>query len=349
MRPIAMLLQALCLCALLPIAEFAQAANWDDALRQEIERIDRESPGSLGVYVKRLSDGASFNYNADKLWYLSSTVKVPVAITVLKQVDAGKLKLGDKLVLQEGDKVDGSGALAWQQTGTSYPIDSLLKRMLRESDNTATNLLIRTVGLDNLNRTASDIMGSDVRKLTDMAEVRYDVYEQMHPDARKLSHLQLVQIAAAPLGPQRVENVRRNLNLPKEQLQAKTIDEAYARYYRTEVNSATLEAYGKMLEQLVRGKLLSPRNTRVLFTDMSFDSLGDYRLQGGLPRNVKFIHKTGTQYKRACHMGVINPQDDGRHAVVVTTCAADLDENKEAGGIFQRVGRAVSKAALPGS
>ena len=47
---------------LLPLwsASAAWSADWDDALGREIDRIDREPPGQLGVYVKRLADGSTY-------------------------------------------------------------------------------------------------------------------------------------------------------------------------------------------------------------------------------------------------------------------------------------------------
>ena len=109
---------------------------------------------------------------------------------------------------------------------------------------------------------------------------------------------------------------------------------------------ATLEGYGGMLEQLVRGKLISASSLERLFGYMKFGKRGDYRLEGGIPKSEMIIHKTGTQYRRACHMAVINPQQGGVKGIVVTTCASDMDDEKEAGGIFKRVGEAVSKTAL---
>ena len=69
-------------------------------------------------------------------------------------------------------------------------------------------------------------------------------------------------------------------------------------------------------------------------------------LQAGLPRSEPFIHKTGTQYRRACHAGVLRPQDRGADAVVVAVCAAGMDEHKDVDAIFQQVGRAVAQTAL---
>ena len=63
-------------------------------------------------------------------------------------------------------------------------------------------------------------------------------------------------------------------------------------------------------------------------------------------KSEMIINKNGTQYRCACHMAVINPQQGGARGIVVTTCASDMDDEKEAGDIFKRVGEAVSKTAL---
>lgn len=335
-------------CLLLLGAEAALAAAWADALQREVTRIDRESPGSLGVYVKRLDNGETFEHGADQAWYLGSTVKVLIAIAVLQEVDAGRLGLSDKVTLAATDRIE-AGQVVWSAVGTVFSVDALLKRMLGDSDNTAANMLIRTIGLERLNESAGAAMGAKgFGKLTTLAQVRYDVYAEIHPDASKLSNDQLVRIASVPLGPQRVEAVRRALGKKTSELKAKTIDAAYASYYRSRVNSATLEAYGAMLEKLVQGKLLEPASTERLFTAMKLGIFTNYRLQAGLPRTVDFIHKTGTQYRTACHAGVIAPRQGGARAIVVATCAADIDEQHDAGVVFERVGRAITAALLSG-
>jgi beta-lactamase class A len=45
-------------------------------------------------------------------------------------------------------------------------------------------------------------------------------------------------------------------------------------------------------------------------------------------------------------MGVVEPQDGGRRAVVVSTCAEGLDPHGEAGRAFERVGRAITATLL---
>ena len=267
---------------------------------------------------------------------------------MLQQVDAGKIRLGDRVTLQDTDKIE-AGQLVWRKTGSSFTISELLNKMLGISDNTAANMLMRVVGEAQVNASARAAMGTEgFSKITTLAQVRYDVYAELHPDARKLSNAQLVQIASVPQGPQRVENVRNTLGISGSALNAKTMDEAYARYYKTGANAATLQAYGNMLEKLVTGKLLSPQSTQRLFTEMKINIFTNYRVQAGLPRSVRFIHKTGTQYRRACHSGVINPENGGKQAIIVAVCAADIDEQKDAGKVFEQVGRAITQNVLTG-
>lgn len=344
------MIRPLLLALALVCAEAARAdADWAESLGRLVERVDRESPGRLGVYVKRLDNGEAFAYGADRRWYLASAAKLPIAIAMLQEVEAGRHALEERVVLQAGDKVDGSGRLVWQKEGSAYRVDALLERMLMESDNTAANLLVRTMGEETLNRRARSFLGEQgVGRLTSFTEVRYNVYAELHPDARTLSNEDLVTLAGAPLGPRRVERFRRMLSLGARDLRARTVDEAYERYYAKGLNAATLEAYGGMLERLVRGRLLSEPLTKRLFRDMKYDTYDAYRLEAGLPRSVRFIHKTGTQWRRACHMGVIEPQEGGRRAIVVAACAEALDEQREAGRVFERIGRAISQVLLKG-
>lgn len=312
-----------------------------------MDRIEQATPGQLGLYVKRLDNGETFAHAADRPWYLASSVKLPVAIAVLQEAEAGRLRLNQELVLQARDKVDGSGAVVWQPEGTRHSVQSLLQRMLMESDNTAANMLIRAVGEDALNQRAQALLGGrGVGRITDFTEVRYRVYAEAHPDARRLSNMDLVRIAGAPVGPRRLQALARTLGVAPSALRVQTLDEAYDRYYRQNTNTATLEGYGAMLEKLVRGQLVSPAHQQLLYKDLKFDTYDAYRLEAGLPRTVRFIHKTGTQLHRACHMGVIDPQDNGRNAIVVAACAEGLDEMKEAGKAFEQVGRAITQTML---
>lgn len=346
-----MMNRLIALCALVPPLVVLAActeqaeATWKEGLEQELRRIDDAAPGELGVYIKHLGEDAELRYDAERFWYLGSAVKVPIAIAVLQGVDDGDISLDQRLTLEAEDKVDGSGDLVWQDVGVDYAVRDLLNEMLIESDNTAANMLIRLVGEDELNARTGKSMDGDFEAITTFTQVRRDVYGEVHPDAARLDNMQLVELASAPFSKPRYEAVARVLNLQADELNAASMEEAYARYYARNLNSSSLVAYGAMLEKLVRGELLSAQSREVLYGHMKLDSYDNYRLEAGLPEDVPFIQKTGTQLERACHVGVIEPQDETR-AIVVVACAEALDEGKEAGRLFEQVGQAISKALL---
>lgn len=324
----------------------ASTADWRADLHRRIQRLERETPGRFGLYVRRLDTGETYAWQADRGWYLGSSAKLPVAIAVLQEVEAGRRRLDEPLTLQEADKIDGSGDMVWQRAGSVRRLDAMLERMLMVSDNTAANMLMRTLGPQVLQQRTQALLGDGSVRITDFAQVRRAIYAEVHPEAARLANRQLVEIAGAPQGAPRLEALRRALGVPRSALRVKTMDEAYARYYARGSNTATLVAYGGMLENLVRGRLLSPPTLKRLYTDLKFDSYDAYRLEAGLPRSERFIHKTGTQRRRACHMGVINPQEGGRRAIVVATCAENVDEQRQAGALFERIGRAITATLL---
>jgi beta-lactamase class A len=327
----------------------ALAADWRDALAARIERLDRDTPGELGVFVQRLDSGERYAHEADRAWYLSSAAKVPIAIAVLQDVDAGRLRLADTIRLEAHDRIDGVGELTWARVGTTVTIDSLLDRMLGPSDSTAANMLIRAVGIERVNRSAQAAFGGrGLGRLTDFTEVRRDVYGELHPDARRLANEQMVRLAGIHPDARRVDALRAMLGIEAGALRARTLADAHDRYYRRGLNSATLEAYGGMLARLVRGELLSPASTARLFAAMKLGRRGtSHRLEAGVPASRRMIHKTGTQYRRACHMAVLDPEQGGRTATIVATCVADLDQGGPADAALAQVGRALAQALGP--
>lgn len=334
--------------ALWAYKEQAYSNSWRSALEQDIRRIDEQSPGRLGVYVKHLGDGKALSHEADRFWYLGSAVKVPIAVAVLQSIDEGKHSLDEEMTLEATDKVDGSGDLVWQDEGVAYSLRSLLNEMLIESDNTAANMLIRLIGEDELNERTRKIMGGKgFERITDFTQVRRDVYGELHPDAHELDNIELVKLASARFSKPRYEAVARVLNISTSELKADSMEQAYERYYARNLNASTLEAYGALLEKLAEGELLSESSRELLFKDMKIDRYDAYRLEAGLPSDVAFIQKTGTQLERACHMGVVEPlSEEQANTIVIVVCAEALDENKEAGVAFEQVGEAITKALL---
>ncbi|WP_438764249.1 serine hydrolase [Kushneria sp. TE3] len=329
--------------------------DWVQRLDERVTALDNEAEGTLGVHVHRLADDTRLDHRGDRLWYLSSAVKVPVAIALLQQVEDGERSLDDELTLEASQRIDGAGDLLWVDPGQAYSLSNLLERMLIDSDNVATDMLIEAIGVDALNdrlqrMTRQGFFGSsDFEPMTTLAEVRYGVYGEIHPEARELDRDQLIEIASAPIGDERVAALTRALEVERDTLETDDMTTAYARYYDTRVNSATLSGYADLLAALVRGDLINDEHRALLFDNLKIDTYDSYRLEAGLPRDVSFIQKTGTQHKRACHMGVIRP-DAPDEAIVVAACIEGMDEGAPAEALFERLGEAITETLLsPGN
>jgi len=122
-------------------------------LRADLHRMVVRFPASSAVEVMDLATGYHVGYNAGAVMPAASTIKVPVMVEVFRQLEAGRFELDRRVTLLESDKDYGSGDLCDAPAGSTYSVDELLDKMIDVSDNTATNMLIRLVGLANINRT----------------------------------------------------------------------------------------------------------------------------------------------------------------------------------------------------
>ena len=82
-------------------------------------------------------------------------IKLPIMVEAFAQVKAGKRSLGDKIVLQEAEKVPGSGILQFLRAGAQITLEDAIVLMMILSDNTSTNLVIDQVGIPAVNARAA--------------------------------------------------------------------------------------------------------------------------------------------------------------------------------------------------
>jgi beta-lactamase class A len=123
------------------------------SLRADLHRMVVRFPASTAVEVMDLATGYHVGYNAGAVMPAASTIKVPVMVEVFRQLEAGRFELDRRVTLLASDKDYGSGELCDASVGSTFTVDELLDKMIDISDNTATNMLIRLVGVGSINRT----------------------------------------------------------------------------------------------------------------------------------------------------------------------------------------------------
>ncbi len=102
--------------------------------------------GNVAVYLQDLKTGQTWTYHPNELFPAASLIKLPIMIAVFNRISKGDLSLSETMTLHRHNRVGGSGTLKWQPDGTRLTISQLLDHMIRESDNTAANMLIEAVG-----------------------------------------------------------------------------------------------------------------------------------------------------------------------------------------------------------
>ena len=129
----------------------------EEAAKQASERIGKYG-GIAGLYVHDLDSGYSYGVRQDEKFFSASVIKIPVMISVYRKVDQGDLEFSQEVEIKEEDWAAGAGWLQWKKAGTKQTVGDLLVLMMTQSDNVATNALVRTVGgADHVNEVARSL------------------------------------------------------------------------------------------------------------------------------------------------------------------------------------------------
>lgn len=149
---------AVAVISVLPISGSARSLPGPlSDLRARLALASLSAPGRVGIAVKDLSTGDASGYNADASMPAASTIKIPVMVEVFRQMSHGKVALTRTVGLLGSDKDYGSGDLCYARAGTRFTVKTLLWEMITDSDNTATNMLIRLVGRKQINVTMHNL------------------------------------------------------------------------------------------------------------------------------------------------------------------------------------------------
>jgi beta-lactamase class A len=135
----------------------AERARVESTLEEARERI-RGYDGVAGVYVQDLEGDFGYGVRPDEEFFTASIIKIPVMVAVYRKVDEGELSFSQMVEIKEEDWAAGAGWLQWERAGTKQTVGDLLLLMMNQSDNVATNALVRTVGgPDHINEVAKSL------------------------------------------------------------------------------------------------------------------------------------------------------------------------------------------------
>ena len=121
-------------------------------LSASIEEIDQHLDGVMGVAIEDLSTSDHYFLHEDEVFAQASSIKITVLANLYLQAQQGKLKLTDLYTVQSSDLVPDSDIMNGLTPGvTRITLRDLATMMVAVSDNSATNVLIDHVGMQNVN------------------------------------------------------------------------------------------------------------------------------------------------------------------------------------------------------
>ena len=258
-------------------AVFAPPALAGDTkkLEQELARIRQKFPGDMAVYMKNLSTGEEIALDADRVYETFSVIKVPIMAEILRQAEAGKFSLSDRITLKAGDARLPSGVLYTMDPGLQPTIRDLLTLMIIISDNSATDLLGDKAGRANVTQFMRSL---GLEKTTiEFSDGEWDHVwlGTLDPSFRKVMNEELMKFPFGKYTGAQVSEAFR-----------KTIYESNIYF-----GHSTAREMGKVFELMAKGELVSKAAS-----DLMLSILRKQQVNNRFPRylrNVDIAHKTG--------------------------------------------------------
>lgn len=120
-------------------------------LQNDIRNYISENKIKASVYIQNLRDGASFGINSNLSYPAASLNKLPVAILIMKKIEARQLSLDTQLSITN-DKRDSQSGTLYLRNISELSVKELLRYMLSESDNTALFVLQNQLTMGDLDK-----------------------------------------------------------------------------------------------------------------------------------------------------------------------------------------------------
>lgn len=124
---------------------FAQSSE----LKKEINQIIKGKNATVGVSVLDFESNKSIEINGNKKLPMLSVFKFHIALTVLDQVDQGKLSLDQNIFIKKEELLENT----WSPIRENYPegnfdmtLGKLIKYTVAQSDNNGCDILLRLIG-----------------------------------------------------------------------------------------------------------------------------------------------------------------------------------------------------------
>lgn len=320
-----------------------EPAPWAESLTKTATHLDERFEGRFAAYVSDPYRGYRWGYNDDVPYYLASGVKIAFMVEVFRQREKGTLSLDEQVPYDAEAIRDGAPRVNRLRLGSTVSVGTLLDYMMRSSDNSASDMLARRVGLRNVNLGLEEAGIFGFTPLTFLLDVRRGIYRELDVTADDLTAEDVRAIRWTRIWDPQLRKLEQMLGKPPGYYTRQDLFDAYDRFYATGVNRAPMRAVGFLFEEMAQGRLVSEKASDDMVALMSEARTSTHRLMGKLPAGTRVAHKTGSQFLKVCDLGLIFLPDDT--PLVVTICT-DGGEVPAAEGAIAALARAAYDLAV---
>lgn len=295
-----------------------------DRLEAEVTRLAELSGGIVGVAAVHLETGRAVYLNGTEQFPMASTFKFPVAVQILRRVEAGTLSLDSIVEIEPQNLHPGSGTLThlFNDPGVYLSVRNLLELMLLISDNSAADIMLRMAGgPDSVNAMLAGlgVEGIRVDRPTSLLIADWSGVEGLPED-----------------GEFTIEEFREQARMRTDSAREAA---AIARFEDPR-DTATPRGMADLYTQVWKGQALNPEHTELLLDILSRVETGTDRLKGLLPPRTTVGHKTGTLGGVSDDVGIIYLPDDAGH-VITCVFVKEADDSDDRALAIRQIARAV--------
>jgi beta-lactamase class A len=282
----------------------ASAAGPDlSKLEATFDQIVRASRAEVGIALIHLDTGAHFEIHGDQRFPLASVCKLPIAVELLRQTAEEKVTLEQQVWLGASDiRPCCTLSRRHPKGGVTPSVRELLELMIIESDNTASDAVLKLVGGPRAVERSLRALG--------FSSISINRYE-----GELL--LEMAGVTSAPPAEEWTLELQRRL---VDEVHPEALREGRIRYLTDARDMATPYDMALFLGRLQLGNLLPPSQTDLLLHLMAQSTTGPRRLKGRLPAETLVAHKTGTTTIVINDVGIITlPPESAISGRVVLT------------------------------
>jgi beta-lactamase class A len=275
----------------------------------EIARIAAFSGGVVGVAAEYLETAVSLRLNDTVAFPMASTVKVPIALTLLDKVARGEASLADAVTAESIDmNPTGPVGEELRHPGITLSLANWLETMITRSDNTSTDVVLRFIGGP-----------SAVAAFLDSIGIR-----EMNPTRTVAQVLAALFYMTPEPGISMREALQRLTPDERTEIDARR-QKLNTAYIEDPRDQSTPRAMLELLRMLWHAEGIPGSTRATLLPLMQRTSTGLRRIRGRLPKGVIVADKTGTASGTANDVGFVTlAGENGTIALAIFVKASPL-------------------------